>query len=447
MEIKFDAGSSLIDVVSRWDFQGALAVGDQVRVRVLSVQDNLVIISLHGQEILVSTELPFEPGMNVNLIYEGINAEGKHSFRLAERQGAVQTPLVRLAHEVFGQFGIEPTPELISRLETYLKLDAARFDAGTPDLTAQTHAGVNDPPRAGKGTPIEDRPDPGAGRRETGRQKRLERQSVEQFALLAKSGIPLNNTNLRIWHQFWKTPVLEAVFSELLTMAEKDGGHLDQDMMQLINSLFVQIDPADPQSLKQQLVAKWIKPQKEAGEPGIDDTTDSPEKAAEARTGILPKNLETALVRLVQQHAALQAVNAASRRFCSQSQPLLLLIPVAHGENTFLVEMLIEDQRQHWKGLSVKQHQNLRLTVTIPTFSLGRVIAVITMQRQQFFLELVSDSQETVNLIRKHLDSSELQDVFQSVSVRQRQLEPLQPKNQLIAQIKQQIDPQIDLRI
>jgi hypothetical protein len=78
---------------------------------------------------------------------------------------------------------------------------------------------------------------------------------------------------------------------------------------------------------------------------------------------------------------------------------------------------------------------------------LGQVTAVITVQADQYALELIADSQEVVGLIKRSLDQSGLKEVFQSVSVRLRPPGLLQPKDQLLALIKQQIGPQIDLRV
>ena len=410
MDIKFDPGSLLIDVVSRWDSHVALAVGEQIRAQVLSVQDNLAVISIYGQEILVSTELLLQPGMVVILSYEGINEEGKHTFRLVEGKQAAAEP-ARLAAQVFRQFGIEPTPELLSRLEDYLRLGEAV------------------------------------------RQPVLERH-IEQFALLAKSGLPLNSPNLRIWHQFWRTPALEQALAQLLVLAEDDGGQPDQGLARLINSLFVQTGSADPQEIMAELLARLVKPGRPADLPadfaaGATRMEEPDELAADKGGASLRaslKSLEAVMVKLVEEYSTLKNVNAAGRRFCPQVQPLYLLIPFAHGGSAFVVELLVEDERRRKEKVSKKQ-QDIRLTLAIPTSRLGQVTAVITVQADQYALELIADSQEVVGLIKRSLDQSGLKEVFQSVSVRLRPPGLLQPKDQLLALIKQQIGPQIDLRV
>ncbi|MGB4616524.1 MAG: hypothetical protein WBI59_10885, partial [Limnochordia bacterium] len=77
----------------------------------------------------------------------------------------------------------------------------------------------------------------------------------------------------------------------------------------------------------------------------------------------------------------------------------------------------------------------------------GRVVAVITMQGDRLSLELASDLPETVDLMEKHLDRSGLKEIFQSIRVRLQNLDRLEPKNRLLVLFKQQISPQIDLRI
>lgn len=62
-------------------------------------------------------------------------------------------------------------------------------------------------------------------------------------------------------------------------------------------------------------------------------------------------------------------------------------------------------------------------------------------------LELASDLPETVDLMEKHLDRSGLKEIFQSIRVRLQNLDRLEPKNRLLVLFKQQISPQIDLRI
>lgn len=430
MEIKPGSGS-LIDVVSRWDSQGTLAVGDQIGVRILSVKGDLVVISLYGQEVLVRTELPFEPGMVVNLRYEGINDQGQHTFRLVDRQTGTPAQTVRLAHEVLRQFGLEPSPELVSRLGSYLRLGQA--GRGKP-------AAYGEDAPLGSGKP-EQGAEPG-NTRETGRRAELIRQSAEQFALLAKAGVPLTNTNLRIWRQFWEEPVLAEALPEI-TAAADDGGEIADGLKQLIHNLFVMMDSADSQNLKLQL-AKWLKP-KAAGQPVSEGETDPFEAGKTEKSAVLRK-LETALVRVAEQYGALKAVNAAGRRFCPEHQPLFFVFPVAYDGSAFAVEMLVEDQEKK-QGKRRDEQQAVRITLAIPTRSLGRVVAVITMQGDRLSLELASDLPETVDLMEKHLDRSGLKEIFQFIRVRLQNLDRLEPKNRLLVLFKQQISPQIDLRI
>lgn len=422
MEVKPGLGSPLIDVVSKLDYQGKLAVGDQVRVRVLSVQGSLAVISLLGQEIVVSTELLLEPGMLVTLLYAGISAEGKHTFRLVEEQAAVSTPTGSVAYGILRQFGLEPNPELISRLEAYLRAIPAREAAAA----------------AGTATLQED---------SLPTRQSLERP-ITEFALLVKMGIPLNSTNLRIWRQFWQEPVLPEALTRLLLVAEDHSGEPRERLLQLVDRLCVPVDAADPQdidpqNLKQHLT-KWLKPNDTAEAPAPADAADTAWNTEELHTDA--RILENAVIRLAEQFSALRTVNTASQRFCSPPQPLYFLIPIAQGTNAYTIEMLVDDQQHQQKRTPPKQ-QALRLTLAIPTCRLGRIIAVITMRAESLALELISALPETVSLLGKHLEHSELKQVFQSIRVRLQPLDKLEPKNRLLELVKQQISPQVDLRI